>query len=110
MLLLIVLASFLCMAVRSILLPDRVGLLIWPVLLGFGVERWMKGHGVLGGTLGGLLSFVAAGLVLMSGHAPSALDPLLIPVSLVSICAGCCWGFYLSVWVYIMVETVLQRL
>ncbi len=112
-LLLIVLASLLCMAVRSFLLLDFTGMLIWPALLGFGVERLLGGHGVLAGTIGGAVSFAGAAAVFFSGHrsiATALFDPGFIPVTLMLLAAGICWGFYLSIWVYIIVETILQYL
>ncbi len=96
---LIVLASFLCMTLRSIARAEVLGILTWPVLFGFGVERRAGGHGVWGGTVGGLLAFGGAGIVLAS-----------IPLGVISLPAGACWGFYLSVWLYIIVETFLQSL
>ena len=59
----IVLASLMCMAVRSLLLMEPLGILFWPVLLGFGTDRMAGRDGLLGGTIAGLGSFVAAFVV-----------------------------------------------
>jgi hypothetical protein len=109
----ILLASILCMALRSLLLMDAVGILIWPVLLGFGTGRMVGGHGVWGGTIAGFLSFLSTALLLSWGvvsssfwsSAPWTFSPLIVAVG-----AGICWGFYLSIWAYIVVETILQWL
>jgi hypothetical protein len=113
MLLVVVLASFLCMGFRSLLTLDLIGILVWPVLLGFGAERCAGGHGVCGGTIASLLAFGTAGMVLLSGSQGFALTsfgPWLNPFVLLMLAAGGCWGFYLSVWVYILFETILQWL
>ncbi len=107
----IVLASLLCMAVRSLLLMQPLGILLGPVLLGFGTDRMAGRDGVLGGTIGGLLSFVAAFGLVCSGPQPLATvfaDPRFLPGAVLFLGAGGCWGFYLSIWVYLVVETVLQ--
>jgi hypothetical protein len=113
LLLWVVLASLMCMAVRSLLVMDPIGILVWPVLLGFGADRLRGGRGVWGGTAGGLLAFAAAAVAAFCGGPPSAggwSDPRLVLVSVLTLAAGICWGFYLSVWVYMIVETVLQWL
>jgi hypothetical protein len=110
---LIVLASFCCMAVRSFLLFDALGILMWPVLLGFGLERWAGGHGVWGGTLGSLLAFAAACVLLISGQQGFAFTSFAVwlnPLVLLAAGAGTCWGFYVSIWFYLIVETFLQLL
>ena len=99
------------MAIRSLLVLDALGILVWPVLAGFGTDRMMGGHGVWGGTIGGVLSFIAASWIAatwpgMIGGSWS--DPRGLALFLLSLGAGACWGFYLSVWVYLLVETVLQ--
>jgi hypothetical protein len=107
----IVLASLMCMAVRSLLLMGPVGILLWPVLLGFGTDRMAGRDGILGGTIGGLLSFTAAFGIVCSGPQPLATgfaDPWFLPGAVLFLGAGGCWGFYLSVWVYLVVETILQ--
>jgi hypothetical protein len=113
LLVLIVLASFLCMSLRAIVLVDILGILAWPVLLGFGLERWAGGHGVWGGTVGGLLGFGGAGVLVLSGMQAFTVTPSILwlnPLSLLWLAAGACWGFYLSVWLYMIVETLLQAL
>ncbi|HWU39203.1 MAG TPA: hypothetical protein VN203_16285, partial [Candidatus Acidoferrum sp.] len=52
----IVLASLMCMAVRSLFLMEALGILLWPVLPGFGTDRMAGRAGILGGTTGGLFS------------------------------------------------------
>jgi hypothetical protein len=104
---LVALAGVLCMAVRAILLREPLGILAWPVLLGFGADRARDGSGVSGGTIGGLLGFGAVALTSSSG--PGIAVPALNPGTwCLALAAGACWGFYLSVWVYIIVETMLQ--
>jgi len=111
LLMVIVLAGLMCMAVRSLMVMDPLGILVWPVLVGFGTDRLLGGRGVWGGTIGGLAAFATgAGLVLAG---PQALaggwpDPWIVLVSVLALGSGICWGFYLSVWVYLIVETVLQ--
>ncbi len=107
----IVLASLMCMAVRSVLLMEPLGFLLWPVLLGFGTDRMAGRDGILGGTIAGLVSFVAAFGIVGSGPQPLATvfaNPWFLPGALLFLGAGGCWGFYLSVWVYLVVETILQ--
>ena len=107
----IVLASLMCMAVRSLLSMEALGILLWPVLLGFGTDRMAGRDGILGGTIGGLFSFVAAFGIVCSGPHPLATglaDPWFLPGAVLCLGAGGCWGFYLSVWVYLVVETILQ--
>jgi len=107
----IVLASLMCIAVRSLLLMEALGILLWPVLLGFGTDRMAGRAGILGGTIGGLFSFVAAFGIVCSGPHPLATgfaDPWFLPGTVLFLGAGGCWGFYLSVWVYLVVETILQ--
>jgi len=107
----IVLASLMSMAVRSLLIMEPLGILLWPVLLGFGTDRMAGRDGVLGGTIGGLLSFVAAFGLVCSGPQPLVAgfaDPWFLPGAVLFLGAGGCWGFYLSVWVYLIVETILQ--
>jgi len=107
----IVLASLTCMAVRSLLLMEPLGILLWPVLLGFGTDRMAGRAGILGGTIAGLVSFVAAFGVVCSGPQPLATgfaDPRFLRGAVLFLGAGGCWGFYLSVWVYLVVETILQ--
>jgi hypothetical protein len=107
----IVLTSLMCMTVRSLLLMEPLGILLWPVLLGFGTDRMTGRDGIPGGTIGGLLSFVAAFGIVCSGPQPLATgfaDPWFLPGAFLFLGAGGCWGFYLSVWVYLVVETILQ--
>jgi hypothetical protein len=107
----IVLASLLCMTMRSLLLMEPLGILFWPVLLGFGTDRMAGGDGLLGGTIAGLVSFVATFGIVCSGTQPLATgfaDPWFLPGAVLFLGAGGCWGFYLSVWVYLVVETILQ--
>lgn len=90
----IVLASLLCMAVRSLFLMEPLGILFWAVLLGFGTDRMAGGDGLLGGTIAGLVSFVAAFGVVCSGPQPLATgfaDPWFLPgavLFLVRVVAG----------------------
>jgi hypothetical protein len=106
----IALASLLCMAVRSLLVMSPIGILLWPVLLGFGTERLIGGHGVLGGSIGGVLGFVAATCLAAwpGSGAVGWCGPGFLSFPFVALAAGACWGFYLSVWVYLLVETALQ--
>jgi hypothetical protein len=70
-----------------------------------------SGDGILGGTIAGLVSFVAAFGIVCSGPQPLATgfaDPWFLPGTVLFLGAGGCWGFYLSVWVYLDVETILQ--
>jgi hypothetical protein len=111
LLLMVVLASVFCMAGRSLLMMDPLGILFWPVLAGFGTDRLGGGHGVWGGTMGGVLSFLAASWIAFTW--PGMIggywgDPRSLALFLLSLGAGTCWGFYLSVWVYLLVETALQ--
>ncbi|MGA2706272.1 MAG: hypothetical protein ABSH35_35015 [Isosphaeraceae bacterium] len=109
----IVLASLTCMAVRSLLLMEALGILLWPVLLGFGTDRMAGRDGILGGTIAGLVSFVAAFGIVGSGPQPLATGfakPWFLAGAVLFLGAGGCWGFYLSVWVYLVVETILQPL
>ncbi|MFO0888114.1 MAG: hypothetical protein U0790_03090 [Isosphaeraceae bacterium] len=99
-LLLVALASLVCMGARSALQGEPLGLLTWPVLAGFAADRIASGDGVLGGTIGGALGLGAAALLF-------GLGPL---GGLVALAAGACWGFYLGVWTYMIVETILQGL
>ena len=106
-------SSLMCMAVRSLLLMEPLGILFCPVLLGFGTDRMAGRAGLLGGTIAGLVSFLAAFGVICLG--PQSLttgfaDPWLLPGAVVFLGAGGCWGFYLSVWIYLVVENVLQYL
>lgn len=107
----IVLASLLCMAVRSLLLMEPLGILFWPVLLGFGTDRMAGRAGLLGGIIAGLVSFVAAFVVVCArpqALLPGFADPWFLPGAMLFLGAGGCWGFYLSVWIYLIVETILQ--
>jgi hypothetical protein len=106
----IALASLLCMAVRSLMVTDMVGILVWPVLLGFGTDRLVGGGGLWGGTIGGLVAFAVADFAFAGpASVPGAwTDPWILVVSVFALGSGICWGFYLSVWVYLIVETVLQ--
>ena len=107
----IVLASLMCMAVRSLFLMEALGILLWPVLPGFGTDRMAGRAGILGGTIGGLFSFVAAfGIVCSGPHslATGLADHWFLPGAVLFLGAGGCWGFYLGVWVYLVVETILQ--
>jgi hypothetical protein len=107
----IVLASLLCMAARSLLLREPLGILIWPVLQGFGTGRMAGLDGLMGGTIAGLISFVAAFGVVCSGSqslTTAFADPWFLPGALLFLGAGGCWGFYLSIWIYHVVETILQ--
>ena len=109
----IVLVSLLCMAARSLLWTEPLGILFWPVLMGFGMDRMAGRDGLLGGTVAGLVSFVVAFGVVCSGSQPLAsglANPWLLPGGVLFLGAGGCWGFYLSVWVYLIVETILQNL
>jgi hypothetical protein len=108
----IVLASLLCMVVRSLLFMEPIGILFWPVLLGFGTDRMAGGDGLMGGTIASLVSFAAAFGVVCSGPQPLATgfaDLWFLPGAVLFLGAGGCWGFYLSVWVYLVVETILQH-
>jgi hypothetical protein len=101
------------MAVRSLQELEPFGMLVWPVILGFGIDRLVGGYGVLGGTAGGVLSFIAASWIAASS--PGMIggywsDPRVLALAVLSLGAGTCWGFYLSVWIYLVVETVLQYL
>jgi hypothetical protein len=107
----IALSSLLCMSARSLLFMDPLGILFWPVLLGFGTNLLVGGDGIVGGTIGGLLLSLAAFGIAGSGPQPLAAgiaDPWFLPLTVLSLNAGGCWGFYLSVWVYLIVETILQ--
>ena len=110
LLMIVMLASLFCMAARSLLTLDPLGILIWPVLLGFGTERMVGGHGVMGGTIGGVLSFAISSWIASTTPGLGAYwsDPRFLALSVLSIGAGVGWGFYLSVWVYILVETARQ--
>jgi hypothetical protein len=111
LLLVIVLASLMCMAFRSFLVMDPIGILAWPVFVGFGIDRVVGGRGLWGGTIGGLLAFAGAAGLAFSGAPPRAsgwIDPWLLLVSGLTLGSGICWGFYLSVWVYLLVEAILQ--
>src|SRR6516164_8765113 len=82
LLLAIVLASLLCMATRSMLLREPLGILVWPVLLGFGTARMAGWDGLIGGTIAGLISFLAVFGVVWSGSQPLATafaDPWFLP-------------------------------
>ena len=99
MLLMVVLASPMCMAVRSLLVMDPIGILVWPVLLGFGTDRLLGGRGVRGGTIGGLLAFATAAGLAIAGSQPTLAgwtDPWLSLVPVVALASGICWGFYLA--------------
>jgi hypothetical protein len=107
----IVLSSLMCMVVRALLLMEPFGILLWPVLLGFGTDRMAGRDGILGGTIAGSVSFVAVFGVVGSGPQPLATvfaDPWFLPGAVLFLGTGGCWGFYLSVWVYLVVETILQ--
>jgi hypothetical protein len=92
----IALIGLLFAVIRSLLVLDGPGLLIWPVLLGFGIDRFCGGYGVWGGTGAGALGF--------AGIAMGLFDWLgLLPLMVV----GAIWGFYLSVWTYMIVETII---
>jgi hypothetical protein len=87
----IVLASLMCMAVRSLLLMEPLGILLWPVLLGFGTDRMAGRAGILGGTIGGLFSFVVAFGIVCSGPRPLATgfaDPWFLPGAVLFLGAG----------------------
>ena len=87
---------------RSLILFDPFGILLWPVVLGFASDRALGGNGVAGGTIGGALGFeVAAGAATVLGIATQV-------TLLIALAAGSCWGFYLSIWIYMVVETILQ--
>jgi hypothetical protein len=107
-----VLAGLFFMSARSLLAMNPIGILLWPILLGFGIERLWGGHGVLGGTIGGVLTCLAANSIassrpgLIGGYWS---DPTFLALTVLSLGAGTCWGFYLSVWVYLLVETVSQN-
>ena len=93
--------------VRSWLVLDFIGLLIWPVLLGFGIDRLCAGEGVWGGTGAGALGFAGMALALPGGLlalSSGALNPIGLLSALV---VGAIWGFYLSIWIYMVVETVI---
>jgi hypothetical protein len=101
------LAALFLAVVRSWLVLDFIGLLIWPVLLGFGIDRLCAGEGVWGGTGAGALGFAGMALafpgellLLSSG----ALNPIGFLATLV---VGAIWGFYLSIWTYMVVETII---
>jgi hypothetical protein len=89
----VALAGLFFAAFRSFLLADLVGLLVWPVMLGFGIDRLGRGHGVLGGTLAGCLALISS-------------NPDLDWVAILA-AMGATWGFYLSVWLYILFETLI---
>ena len=89
----VALAGLFLAAIRSFLLADLVGLLVWPVMLGFGIDRLCRGHGVLGGTVAGCLALIS-----------SNSDP---EWAVILAAMGATWGFYLGVWLYIIVETLI---
>jgi hypothetical protein len=89
----VALAGLVFATMRSIVEGDYAALLLWPTMAGFGIDRLCRGHGVLGSTVAGGLGFA----VLTAG--PGSL--------LVFTAAGLIWGFYLGVWLYIVVETLL---
>jgi hypothetical protein len=111
LLMVVVLAGLLFMSARSLLAMNPIGILIWPILLGFGIERTWGGHGVVGGTIGGVLTCLAANFIassrpgLIGGYWS---DPLFCSLTVLSLGAGTCSGFYLSVWVYLLVETLSE--
>ena len=101
------LAGLFFAVVRSWIVLDVVGLLIWPVLLGFGIDRLCAGQGVWGGTGAGALGFAGMALALPGGLlalSSGALNPIGFLSTLV---VGAIWGFYLSVWIYMIVETII---
>jgi len=101
------LAALFLAVVRSWLVLDFIGLLIWPVLLGFGIDRLCAGEGVWGGTSAGALGFAGMALALPGGLlalSSGALNPIGILSTLV---VGAIWGFYLSVWTYMIIETII---
>jgi hypothetical protein len=81
-------------------------LLVWPVLLGFGIDRLCTGEGVWGGTGAGALGFAGMALALPGGLVlgNGALNPIGFLSTLV---VGAIWGFYLSVWIYMIIETII---
>jgi hypothetical protein len=107
------LAGLFCMAVRSVFFAEPLGILLWPVILGFGADRLAGRAGISGGTIAGLLSFLMVYGVICSGPRPltaGVADPWFLPSAMLFLGAGGCWGFYLSVWLYMGVETMLQQL
>jgi hypothetical protein len=62
----IALVALLFAAVRSFLVPDWFGILLWPISLGFAFERFMGGTGLVGGTGAGVVSFAGTALVISS--------------------------------------------
>jgi hypothetical protein len=103
----IALAGLFFAVVRSWLVLDVIGLLIWPVLLGFGIDRLCAGEGVCGGTGAGALGFVGMALAVPGGLlvlSSGALNPIGFLSTLV---VGAIWGFYLSIWIYMVVETII---
>jgi hypothetical protein len=93
--------------VRSWLVLDFIGLLIWPVLLGFGIDRLCAGEGIWGGTGAGALGFAGMALAVPGGllvRSSGALNPIGFLSTLV---VGAIWGFYLSIWTYMIVETII---
>ena len=93
--------------VRSWLVLDFMGLLIWPVLLGFGIDRLCAGEGVWGGTGAGALGFAGMVLALPGGYlalSSGALNPFEFLSALI---VGAIWGFYLSIWIYMVVESMI---
>jgi hypothetical protein len=93
----IALIGLLFAVIRSLLVLDGLGLLIWPVLLGFGIDRFCGGYGVWGGTGASALGFAGIAIALTGG--PLGLLPLMV--------VGAIWGFYLSVWTYMIAETIV---
>jgi hypothetical protein len=89
----VALAGLVFATMRSIVEGDYATLLLWPTMAGFGIDRLWRGHGVLGGT-------VASGL----GFAMATSNP---EASILCGVAGLIWGFYLGVWIYIIVETLI---
>ena len=101
------LAGLFFAVVRSWIAIDFIGLLIWPVLLGFGIDRLCAGEGVWGGTGAGALGFAGMALARPGGLlvlSSGALNPIGFLSTLV---VGAIWGFYLSIWTYMIVETII---
>jgi hypothetical protein len=105
MLAFIALVGLLFAAIRSFLAADFIGLLAWPAMLGFGIDRLCGGHGTWGGTVAGGLGLAALATAVggARGFAGVASEPAAF---LLFAGMGAIWGFYLSIWFYIVVETL----
>ena len=104
----IALAGLFFAVVRSWLVLDVIGLLIWPVLLGFGIDRLCAGQGVWGGAGAGALGIAGMTLALPGGLlflSSGAFNPIGFLSTLV---VGAIWGSYLSICNYMIIETIIS--